>query len=557
MVRILCLVYMVVGQAFRGDFLVHLRIEQGELPEGDDLVYGVQVERFTAAVVVQGIGQTAIAHSNGLGGIGILLLQKGVPDTVESGEGIVVIHEGVHCPELGLMGCFRKDKDGAVHCVQILIQGLHFGNQISIGYFFLLLRVPEENDAGDCLQNQHQGKQETGESPGSFFVQQEQGDSQQDNRNKLPQPEDFGGGRVKQLCEIQHREIHKAADCGDKQENQQQAGKARSYRCKGILYGKGLHLIRRGESQQQEGEGGAQEVAKVNPEGGVGEIRIKRNAESNAQGDEKDIAKGKQAQALVGWGQLPVAHSRQGNREETGGKQEEQEQDAGSIKEIHHPGRAGKVVQGYLGGIGVGHTAQEDKAGEQEGNQNARDETAEGEQGFLPAAFFIPQCRGKRNRNRSDPGGAYFLGEVKQKTENAEQESVDRFSFRSEETVSGVKTPENQGQVQILRHEGQGEEQVRGESQNQKGKDNLPVLLQDPAGQEIAGNQGGRNEQGIENGDQLRAQDPVGNRMEGRKQKGIKELGEMKRCLINVQGAAQEDVLGKLQVEELIIVGDG
>ena len=548
---------MIIGQPFRSDFLIHFRVEQGEFPEGDDPVYGVQAERFAAGVIGQGIGQAAFAQGDGLDGVGILLLQKSVPDSVEGGKGIVIVHEGVYCPELRLMGCFGKDKDGAVHCVQILIQGPDFGNQIGVGYFFLLLCVPEEDNTGDDLQDQHQRQKETGESPGSLFIKQKEDDSQQDNRDKLPQPEDFGRGRVKQLCEIQHREIHKAADGRDKQENQQQAGKARGNCCQGILYGKGFRLLRSGESQQQEGEGGAQEIAQMNPEGDTGEIRVKRNTESNTQRDEKDIAQGKQAQALVGRGQLFVPYGGQGNREEACGKQEEQEQDNGSIEEIHHLGGTGKIVKGNLGGIGIGHAAQEDKAGEQEGNQNARDETAEGKQGFLPAAFFIPQRRGKRHRDRGDPGGADFLGEVKQEAENTEQESVDGFSFRSEETVSGVKAPENQGQVQILRHKGQGEEQVRGEGQDKQGKNDLPVFLQDPAGQEIAGNQCGRNEKGIESGDQPGTQDPVGNRVEGRKQKGIEELGKMERRLINVQGAAQEDVLGKLQVEKLIIIGDG
>ena len=45
--------------------------------------------------------------------------------------------------------------------------------------------------------------------------------------------------------------------------------------------------------------------------------------------------------------------------------------------------------------------------------------------------------------------------------------------------------------------------------------------------------------------------------MKGRKQERIKKLGEMERCAVNIQGAAQEDILGQLQVEELVIVGDG
>ena len=43
---------------------------------------------------------------------------------------------------------------------------------------------------------------------------------------------------------------------------------------------------------------------------------------------------------------------------------------------------------GYEAAIAV-PAAQEDKACEQEGNQNARNETAEGKQSFLPAAFLF------------------------------------------------------------------------------------------------------------------------------------------------------------------------
>ena len=86
---------------------------------------------------------------------------------------------------------------------------------------------------------------------------------------------------------------------------------------------------------------------------------------------------------------------------------------------------------------------------------------------------------------------------------------MEGLPFRSEETVGGVKTPEDQRKIQVFRHKGQGEEQVRGESQDQKGKDNLPVFLQYPAGQKVAGDQGGGNEQRVESGNQLCAQDTV------------------------------------------------
>ena len=48
-------------------------------------------------------------------------------------------------------------------------------------------------------------------------------------------------------------------------------------------------------------------------------------------------------------------------------------------------------------------------------------------------------------------------------------------------------------------------------------------LLQDPAGQEPAGNQGRRQEQRVEGGDEAKAEDRIRDRGEGGKEQGIKD----------------------------------
>ena len=126
----------------------------------------------------------------------------------------------------------------------------------------------------------------------------------------------------------------------------------------------------------------------------------------------------------------------------------------------------------------------------------------------------------------------------------------------NQDPIGGPEGPEEQGIIQVFRHEGEGEEQIRGQGQGKQGQHDMGILLQDAFGKEITGDQGRRDQEGIEGGDETGAKQAVTYRIEGRKKQGIKELCEADRGGIDVQGAAEPDVLGKLQVKEFIVIGN-
>ncbi len=194
------------------------------------------------------------------------------------------------------------------------------------------------------------------------------------------------------------------------------------------------------------------------------------------------------------------------------------------------------------------------KLQERGGQKQAAEEQAGGKQSFLPA-FFIPRSarRGRREHRRGE-GQAQGVGEAEQEGEKPQQESVERFfGFRSEEAVRRVKAPEKEGVIQVLRHKGEGEQEIRGQGQDQEGKDDMGGLLQDPAGQEEGGDQGRREKHRVEGGNQAKAEEGIGEEGEGGQEKGIKDGPAVNGLGQEGEGAVKE-IAGK---QEGGLLGEG
>ena len=95
------------------------------------------------------------------------------------------------------------------------------------------------------------------------------------------------------------------------------------------------------------------------------------------------------------------------------------------------------------------------------------------------------------------------------------------------------KKPRAAGVIQVFRHESDGEKQIGRKRKEEQGQDNLPVFLQNTAGQQKAGDQSGRDQERVETGDQLGPENSVRDGVKRRQDNGIKKLGKVNGGTVN------------------------